>query len=440
MPATSSPRVLIVAEHASARFGGEAALPLHYYEGLKRRGADVWLLVHDRTKEELLSRFPADDRILFVADSAIDRFLWRAGALLPDRLSTFTTGFLMRIRTQLAQRKRIKTLIADGAIDLIHQPMPVSPREPSLLFSLPVPVVIGPMNGGMSFPAGFKDVDGSLVRAFVAAGRWSAAAINRVLPGKRQACALLVANERTRAALPCKGKRVIEMVENGVDFELWHDRERPTRPRGDATRFVFLGRLVDWKAVDLLLAAFADAAARAPMSLTILGDGPERGKLEAIAQAHDMLSDTLETGKVWFAGWRPQVECATLLAQHDALVLPSLYECGGAVVLEAMAMRLPVIATKWGGPADYLDPTCGILVEPNTRETFVAGLTEGLVRLALSPELRTAMGQAGQDRVKEHFDWRIKIERMIKIYRDIVAQGVRPKAPAPYAAASSRPM
>ena len=36
------------------------------------------------------------------------------------------------------------------------------------------------------------------------------------------------------------------------------------------------------------------------------------------------------------------------------------------------------------------------------------------------------MGQAGQDRVKEHFDWRIKIERMIKIYRDIVAQGVRP--------------
>ena len=246
------------------------------------------------------------------------------------------------------------------------------------------------------------------------------------LPGKRQACALLVANERTRAALPCKGKRVIEMVENGVDFELWHDRERPARPRGDATRFVFLGRLVDWKAVDLLLAAFADAAARAPMSLTILGDGPERGKLEAIAQAHDMLSDTLETGKVWFAGWRPQVECATLLAQHDALGLPSLYECGGAVVLEAMAMRLPVIATKGGGPADYLDPTCGILVEPNTRETFVAGLTEGLVRLALSPELRTAMGRAGQDRVKEHFDWRIKIERMIKIYRDIVAQGVRP--------------
>ena len=59
-----------------------------------------------------------------------------------------------------------------------------------------------------------------------------------------------------------------------------------------------------------------------------------------------------------------------LLAGFDALVLPSLYECGGAVVLEAMAMGLPVIATKWGGPTDYLDEKTGILIEPTGRRKF----------------------------------------------------------------------
>ena len=67
-------------------------------------------------------------------------------------------------------------------------------------------------------------------------------------------------------------------------------------------------------------------------------------------------------GKVFFAGHRSQPEIAELMATHDCLVLPTLIESGGAVLLEAMAMGLPVISTDWGGPADYVDDSCGILV------------------------------------------------------------------------------
>ena len=104
----------------------------------------------------------------------------------------------------------------------------------------------------------------------------------------------------------------------------------------------------------MLLNATARAVRRHDLELHIIGDGGIRSQLEALAGELG-LGD-----RVVFHGFVPQDQCASLLAGIDALLLPSLYECGGAVVLEAMAMGLPVIATKWGGPADYLDEKTGI--------------------------------------------------------------------------------
>lgn len=416
------PRVLIVASNASAKFGGEAALPLHYFRVLRRRGHDVRLLVHARTRGELEALFPGDPSILYVEDDWLDRTLYRIGGFLPARLETLTTGFLMGLHTQLRQKSRIRELIRSGAIDIIHQPTPVSPREPSLLFNLPVPVVIGPMNGNMSFPAAFRALDNAFVRACETAARRMAWIANILLPGKRQAALLLVANERTRQGLPCGGY-VVECVENGVDFSLWQRDQRPVAARSDhATRFAYVGRLVDWKAIDLLIAAFELARNTNPMELVIVGDGPERPRLEAFARDHGLLADELKPGSVWFAGWRSQHDCASILAGCDAMTLPSLRECGGAVVLEAMAMGLPVIATEWGGPADYLDTSCGILVEPSSRSGFIDGLSAAMVRLASSPELRSSMGRAAREKAQREFDWEAKVDRMIGMYGEVVSR------------------
>src|SRR3954471_15569514 len=65
------PRVLIVADHASARFGGEAALPLHYFRLLRARNAPVWLISHARTRDELQALFGDDARILYVEDTRL---------------------------------------------------------------------------------------------------------------------------------------------------------------------------------------------------------------------------------------------------------------------------------------------------------------------------------------------------------------------------------
>jgi len=412
--------VLIVAEHASLKFGGEAALPLHYYRILRRRQIPVWLVVHERTRSELESLFPLDrEYIVFVPDTRAHLFVWRLSRFLPDRISNFTMGFLLRYLTQVAQRREIRRLLREQAISVIHQPIPVSPKEPSLIFGMQVPVIIGPMNGGMNYPPGFRKLQSRTEHLALATGRRLADLMNRLMPGKRQAAMLLVANERTRAALP-RGvcSNVVLLVENGVDLALWSVPHSTAKESASgAARFVFMGRLIELKAVDLLLLAFKRASAQTAMTLSIIGSGDERINLEQMARNLDILDErSNQLGKVCFLGWMSQADCAGQLARSDALVLPSMHECGGAVVLEAMAMEVPVIATAWGGPLDYLDSSCGILVDPSSKEVFVDNLAQALIRLATHPQDRREMGRAGRLKVVRDFDWETKVDRMLELY------------------------
>jgi len=275
------------------------------------------------------------------------------------------------------------------------------------MFGLGVPVVIGPLNGGMEYPPAFRRTESWISRTALAFARLFAELGNTLLPGKKHASVVLVANERTRRALP-SGMRgqVIELVENGIDIGVWQGPS--VHAESTVPCFVFIGRLVDWKAVDVVIGALK----RVPSAtFEIIGDGP---------MLESWRSLTAELGlndRVHFVGWLSQQECATRLQSAVALVLPSLYECGGAVVLEAMAMGKPVIATHWGGPADYLDASCGILVQPETYSSLVAGFAEAMQKLIDSPELAKSMGAAGRERAVRDFDWQRKIDKVIGIYR-----------------------
>ena len=421
-------RVLIVAENASAMFGGEAALPLHYYRELRARGTMAWLLTHARTRRELSEMFPGDSNIVYVEDSAWHRLMWRIGRHLPAQVRYLTTEFLSRISTQLEQRRIARRLIREHQVGVVHQPIPVSPREPSLMHGLGCPVVIGPMNGGMNYPPAFAGQEGRAARLFLACGRASAAALNFLMPGKRRAALLLVANERTRQALPAGTcPRVEELVENGVDLSLWTATKGSgaTRTENDGcTTFVFMGRLIPLKCVDLLVRAFAAARRAAPMRLWILGDGPERIRLEQLAADLGLREGgASDAGVAHFAGWLPQASCHEWLLKADCLVLPSVRECGGAVVLEAMALAKPVIAAAWGGPLDYLDPSCGVLVPVTSPDDLVAAIEAAMVRLAASATLRGRLGQAAAAKVQAEYNWKTKADRIVELYAEALRPG-----------------
>lgn len=424
---TDRPRILIVSEHASARFGGEAALPLHYFRVLRTRGYPVWLVTHARTRDELVQLFPGETRILYVEDTWLHRLMWRISARLPAQIAYFTTGFISRFAAQLQQRRLVRRLVAERGIDVIHQPMPVSPSEPSMMYGFGVPVIIGPMNGGMEYPPAFRQHRGPAERWLLSLGRRCSSLLNRLMPGKRHAALLLVANRRTREALPAGVcSRVIELVENGVDLTLWTKAIGPSEHAhpDSRTTFVFVGRLIDWKAVDLLLHAFKHAAGKTRMRLIIIGDGTERSRLEAQAiELGILVSARAQVDGVSFMGWLPQHACAQELRRADCLVLPSLLECGGAVVLEAMSTGKPVIATAWGGPADYLDDSCGVLVPPTGRDGLIQGFAEAMLRVASSPARRLEMGQNGLAKVARLYDWEVKVDRIVELYAQVSAPG-----------------
>lgn len=403
-------RVLLVAENASRQMGGEAILPYHYFRILRARGVDVTLIVHERSRAELESLFPAErEHMRFIADHPLQKLFFGLGRLLPRRISEATFGLANQMLTQLTQRRMVRALATPGTI--VHQPIPVSPRFPSLLWDVGAPVVIGPLNGGMDYPPAFRSSESLFSRAFIAAGRALSEAANAMLPGKRDAAVVLVANERTRQALPSVRGRVILLPENAVDPAQWSANTSPTVNEKPATNFVFIGRLVDWKALDIVLEAMRSVPAA---SLDVIGDGTMRAAWQSRA-AQFGLAD-----RVRFHGWRSQDDCAALLAGSCALVLPSLYECGGAVVLEAMASAKPVIATAWGGPVDYLDATCGVLVEPTSRTALIDGFSAAMRQFIDNPEAARELGLAGQIRVREHFDWEKKVDAMLAIYGSLV--------------------
>jgi glycosyltransferase involved in cell wall biosynthesis len=404
-------RVIIVSDNASSRFGGEAFLPLNYFRLLRARNIDVRLVVHQRNETELKLQFPTDlDRLYFVEDTPLHKTLFSWSRLLPRRLAEATTGLIIHVSTQLAQRRIVRDLVKKHHIDVVHVPIPVSPKIPSLIYGVGANVVVGPLNGGMEYPAAFRQQEGLLSRISVAFGRWLANFMNILFPGKRRASIILVANRRTRLALP-HGMRghIFDLVENAVDFSIWH-RSALRNEIQPAVRFIFVGRLVDWKALDIVLEAM-HRLKDCSISLEIIGDG-------AMLESWQDIADQLElSSTVQFSGWMSQQECALRLERADVFVLPSLFECGGAVVLEAMAMGLPVIATAWGGPTDYLDESCGILVRPSSREALIEGFADAMKALAESPALRERLGEAGRARALEHFDWERKIDKILDLYK-----------------------
>jgi glycosyltransferase involved in cell wall biosynthesis len=413
-------KVLLVAEHASAVFGGEALIPFQYFKCLRAMNIDVHLLVHERTQKELYEAFPNDvERLHFVADSLVNIWCVKIGKLMPDRLAVFTLRAFSHLETQIRQRRLARSLVHKHHFDIVHEPIPVSPKLPSMMFGLSVPVIIGPMNGGMDYPPNYN-LDRNLERLMISVLRWTSTFWNRVLPGKLRAALLLVANQRTYNALPpnLKKRQVLEFAENGVDLDLFSPESSGRSTNCGSINIMYVGRLIDLKRVDLLIAACAKLIGDVEFYLHVVGDGPLREALEKQVQQLSL------TSHVRFYGRLPQSAAADLLRRSDIMVLPSMRECGGAVVLEAMACGVPVIATKWGGPADYIVPNTGILIPPATPEIFVRELAKAMLSMARSPQSRAEMGRAGRQRVQVCYDWRAKAKTLSKIYDDVLSVNV----------------
>jgi glycosyltransferase involved in cell wall biosynthesis len=196
-----------------------------------------------------------------------------------------------------------------------------------------------------------------------------------------RAAAVIAVSDYLRRELEAKvpeARGKTEVIDSGVDLERFRVEPAPA----DGPRFLCLGALSERKNVVRLADAFAQVG---DGTLTFVGDGPLRPRLEGRAN-------------VELAGAVGHDEIPKRIAQSHVVCQPSLIEPFGQAVLEAMACGRSVVATRIGGPPEFVPPDAGVLVDPLDVEALAHALRQAA---ALPSPNRTARAAAEGHDVRE---------------------------------------
>lgn len=187
-------------------------------------------------------------------------------------------------------------------------------------------------------------------------------------------------------------------------------RRRAENPEHATIDFLFSGQLIPRKGVDVLIAAFVEAAPACPaMRLLLLGSGPSRDRL-----AGDIPSALAD--RVKFLGFKQPHELPAIFAAADVFVLPSRHDGWGVVINEAAGAGLPIVASdKVGAAHDLVRPGINGFVVPGGE---VEALRDAMLSLARDPSLRRQFGAASQT-IANDYDLEASVARWAQLCRQL---------------------
>lgn len=302
--------------------------------------------------------------------------------------------------------------------DLVHHVTYVKYWSPSFLAFLPLAFIWGPVGGGESIPPTFlgnMSLRGRVYEFLRNIARSLAHLDPFLYLTARKSSLTLTTTPETSAKVKTLGaKKLLVYSQVGLsrhEVDLLSNNSASVRP---PIRFISIGRLLHWKGFHLGLSAFAAAKFTELSEYWIVGDGPERKRLE-------LQADQLEiSDKVKFWGNLSRSDIFKKLNQCLALVHPSLHESGGLVCLEAMAAGCPVICLDLGGPGLIVTAQTGVKIPAHDPQQVVKDLAAAMTQIASDSTQWLAMSRAGQIRVEDHYLWETKGEFICQIYQDIL--------------------
>ncbi len=388
--------------------GGEAVLGWNVVKQLSRFH-EVWVLTPARNRAGIGARF---------SQEMLPQVRFEYVGLHPifQQLQRFQGGiqiyaYLWQLRAYFAASR----LHRQVQFDAFHHITYANDWMASFIGALlPVPFIRGPGGGAHRTPEAFVreySLRGRFWERFRALGQWLFRHDPFFILGQRRARAILVCNREAFEALPPRRQEKAQLFPvNGVARD---DLAMGVTSRGPGSTFRVLsaGKLLRIKAFALAIQAFKAFAEKCPdAELIVVGDGPERSRLEDLV--HRLGLQT----QVCFEEWMPREKLLQKMRSCDVFLFPSLRDGGGAVVVEAMAAGKPVVCLDLAGPGMHVTDECGIKVTPRSPEQVVNDMAGALERLYNDKELRCRMGKAARARAEQLYHWDRLGERLNQIY------------------------
>jgi len=418
-------RILVLAPGSNPDGITGPLIGYYHSEALARLHA-VTLVIRRDNEEAVRRKQPPFRAIEVIGLPWLDRvYAWSFRKIFKNNyrsqvLTAFNYLFCLAFEWRAWQQTRAR--IMAGEFDVVLRLLPISSVLPSpfafFLRGGPIPFAVGPINGGLPWPVGFSQADKQK--------EWISNLRNfyRFLPFARStyrhAAAIIAGSSHTYNEFAAYREKLFFVPgENGIDPAQYAGGLHTSR-RSDKLELIFVGGLVPYKACDLALRAAASLLQTDRARFTIVGDGPERGRLEQ--QAKSLGIEKV----VSFHGTLQHQQTMQRLAAADVLVFPSVHEFGGAVVFEALAMGVVPVVVDFGGPGDIVHPEVGFKVPLTNEEDVVLQIEKVLVKLSDDPALLKGLREQGMRYARERLSWGGKAEMMTQILTWATGQGAKP--------------
>ena len=312
--------------------------------------------------------------------------------------------------------RQFRARLQAGEFDLVHRITPLSPTSPSIiakkLAALGVPFIIGPLNGGIPWPKGFRDRQHA-EREWMSYIR----GLYKLLPAykstRRYASAIIAGSRFTYDQMPGWTKhKCVFIPENGVSRNsLSIRRHSISLP----LKCAFVGRLVPYKGADILLEAAVESMKAGKLEIDIVGDGPQRAQLEALVARLGVQKC------VRFHGFVSHAKAQDIIRNSDFFGFPSVREFGGGVVVESMALGVPPIVANYGGPSELVTDKTGIRVAFQNKENLVSGFKLAIEQIIERPSKLDELGTAGHFAISDKLTWDAKARQILAVYNSVLS-------------------
>ena len=346
-----------------------------------------------------------------------------APRVLPSESQKTHLRLLYYYAWQINAYRIAKRILDTRSFDLAHHVTIANDWLPTYLSLLSTPLIWGPVGGSNSMipsrffaSIGFRGTLKEIVReSTIRAFRTLDPMYRHTL---KKASRILSSNHDTFAAVPKKyqSKTIVHSQVGTHSFPADTTSGDPSN-----VHIVYGGLFQYLKGITYAVRSFISFNERVPNArLTLIGQGPEKARIEAL------VASSPHPERIQILSWIPQEQFHGELRKADVLLFPSFHDSGGLVVVEAMAMGIPVICLDRAGPAFLVSDTTGIKVPIHSPAQVHRDLTHALYRLCTDCALRKRMGEAARERVQKNFLWERKADQLTKLYQSVLQNTKRP--------------